>query len=215
MSNMSSLLLLPEALADSFSFSLQYAFSPQLVLPERFGLAALEQYDGIEDPGNFPKKQSATTTRSPSSMSTKLLRTTVNTTTCALLPSIMIMLRCYEPTGVWRFALKNFLLHTAYIIYVVLIIFFEVPVNGVWDIKLNSVLRPGEFMRSENQNNIIPTKLCTIDSSCGEESCLLFPWPSPFKTNLSSKHFACIAQDIRTCDLSTIQTSSKEEANQT
>ena len=126
-SNLRPLLLLPEAFVELFSFSLQYAFSPQLVLPERFGLAALEQYDGIEDPGNFPKKQSATTTRSPSSMSTKLFRTTVNTTTCALLPSIMIMLRCYEPTGVWRFALKNFLLHTAYIIYVVLIIFFWSP----------------------------------------------------------------------------------------
>ena len=55
-SNLRPLLLLPEAFVELFSFSLQYAFSPQLVLPERFGLAALEQYDGIEDPGNFPKK---------------------------------------------------------------------------------------------------------------------------------------------------------------
>ena len=105
--------------------------------------------------------------------------------------------------------------------YVVFMILFEVPVNEVWDIRLNSVLRSGESMRSENQNYIIATnyiiltQLCTIDSSCGEESCLLFPWPSSFKTNLSSKHFACIAQDIRTYNLSTIQTSSKEEANQT
>ena len=54
-SNLRPLLLLPEAFVELFSFSLQYAFSPQLVLPERFGLAALEQYDGIEDPGNFHK----------------------------------------------------------------------------------------------------------------------------------------------------------------
>ena len=70
-SNMSSLLLLPEALADSFSFSLQYAFSPQLVLPERFGLAALEQYDGIEDPGNFPKDNQQRQFHLRPSMSTK------------------------------------------------------------------------------------------------------------------------------------------------
>ena len=41
--------------------------------------------------------------------------------------------------------------------YVVFMILFEVPVNEVWDIKLNSVLRSGKFLRSENQNYIIPT----------------------------------------------------------